>query len=64
MSVVGGVCLWIPWDERGMEQKWPLVPCPEEMCRGGQELHLHLGVPGRGTTESDLHSEYVNDSGV
>lgn len=64
MSVVGGVCLWIPWGERGIEQKWPLVLYPEEMCRGGQELHLRLGVPGRGTAESDLHSEYVNESGV
>lgn len=34
-----------PGVREGWSKNGPLVPCPEEMCRGGQELHLW--VPGK-----------------
>lgn len=60
--MVGDVCLWILWGERGMELKWLCDPCPEEMCRQGQEQLHPLGVARRGTAKSDLHPEYADAS--
>lgn len=50
--MVGNVCLWILWGERGMELRWPFGPCV------GEVKNI---IFNRATEKSNLHSSSLNE---